>query len=177
MGGCTVWRRCPGGSPARRACGSRHLHVEARRRPAAHHADARPAAAAAPSCLLQTVVVDCRGHMLGRLASVIAKQILSGQHVVSACAMRNWRASRDGLLCSAAARQQDPALTVLSLLSLAFSLATQVCVRTEEINISGGMVRQKAKYERFLRKRSVTNPRRGAVKFRCALLAVSCCGG
>lgn len=44
----------------------------------------------------------------------------------------------------------------------------QVAVRCEEINISGGMVRQKAKYERFLRKRSVTNPRRGAVKFRCA---------
>jgi hypothetical protein len=44
----------------------------------------------------------------------------------------------------------------------------QVCVRCEEINISGGMVRQKAKYERFLRKRSVSNPRHGAVKFRCA---------
>lgn len=71
----------------------------------------------------QTVVVDCRGHMLGRLASVLAKQLLSGQHIVA--------------------------------------------VRCEEINISGGMVRQKAKYERFLRKRSVTNPRRGAVKFRC----------
>lgn len=32
---------------------------------------------------LQTVVVDCRGHMLGRLASILAKQLLSGQHVVS----------------------------------------------------------------------------------------------
>eukprot|EP00890_Picochlorum_soloecismus_P003265 jgi/Picsp_1/393/NSC_00391-R1_protein len=70
----------------------------------------------------QTVVVDCRGHMLGRLASILAKQILSGHHVV--------------------------------------------CVRCEDIVISGGMVRQKAKFERFLRKRSVTNPRRGAVKFR-----------
>lgn len=39
-------------------------------------------------------------------------------------------------------------------------------VRAEEIVISGGLVRQKAKFERFLRKRSVTNPRRGAVKFR-----------
>lgn len=48
-------------------------------------------------------------------------------------------------------------------------------MRCEEINISGGMVRQKAKYERFLRKRSVTNPRRGAVKFRCALGARCCC--
>lgn len=60
-------------------------------------------------------------------------------------------------------------------------------MRCEEINISGGMVRQKAKYERFLRKRSVTNPRRGAVKFRCArqlppalswlCLTLACSGG
>lgn len=39
-------------------------------------------------------------------------------------------------------------------------------MRCEEITISGGMVRQKAKYERFLNKRSVSNPRHGAVKFR-----------
>lgn len=70
----------------------------------------------------KTVVVDCRGHMLGRLASILAKQLLSGQNVV--------------------------------------------CVRCEEINISGGMVRQKMKYERFLNKRMVTNPRRAAYKFR-----------
>lgn len=42
----------------------------------------------------------------------------------------------------------------------------QVATRCEELVISGGLVRQKAKFERFLRKRSVTNPRRGAVKFR-----------
>jgi hypothetical protein len=30
----------------------------------------------------QLVVVDCRTHMLGRLASVVAKQLLLGQHVV-----------------------------------------------------------------------------------------------
>ncbi len=47
-------------------------------------------------------------------------------------------------------------------------------MRCEEINISGGMVRQKAKYERFLRKRSVTNPRRGAVKFRCVCCRRRC---
>ena len=32
---------------------------------------------------LQTVVVDARAHMLGRLASIVAKQLLNGQHVVS----------------------------------------------------------------------------------------------
>lgn len=42
----------------------------------------------------------------------------------------------------------------------------QVAVRAEEAVLSGGMVRQKAKYERFLNKRNVSNPRRGAIKFR-----------
>lgn len=32
---------------------------------------------------LQPVVIDCRGHMLGRLASVLAKQLLTGQYVVA----------------------------------------------------------------------------------------------
>merc|ERR550514_397129 len=31
----------------------------------------------------KVVVIDCRDHMLGRLASIIAKQILSGQKVVA----------------------------------------------------------------------------------------------
>ena len=28
------------------------------------------------------VIVDCRGHLVGRLASVIAKELLNGQRVV-----------------------------------------------------------------------------------------------
>lgn len=44
--------------------------------------------------------------------------------------------------------------------------ALQVCVRCEEISISGGLVRQKAKYERFLRKGMNTNPRRTFEHFR-----------
>ena len=47
------------------------------------------------------VVVDTRGHLLGRLASLIAKELLMGQHVV--------------------------------------------CVRCEEINISGTFIRNKRK--------------------------------
>jgi len=30
----------------------------------------------------QEVVIDCRGHTMGRLASVVAKELLSGQKVV-----------------------------------------------------------------------------------------------
>jgi len=68
------------------------------------------------------VVVDCKGHLLGRLASVIAKELLNGQHVV--------------------------------------------CLRTEEIEISGSFARNKMKYMLFLQKRMNTNPKRGPFHFR-----------
>eukprot|EP00438_Fugacium_kawagutii_P021478 Skav234987 [mRNA] locus=scaffold122:234229:236754:+ [translate_table: standard] len=61
----------------------------------------------------EQIVVDCRGHLLGRqnlngLASVLAKELLNGQKVV--------------------------------------------CVRTEDINISGSLYRNKLKYANFRRK-------------------------
>ncbi|KAF3501643.1 hypothetical protein F2Q69_00040660 [Brassica cretica] len=68
------------------------------------------------------VVVDARHHMLGRLASIIAKELLNGQKVV--------------------------------------------VVRCEEICLSGGLVRQKMKYMRFLRKRMNTKPSHGPIHFR-----------
>lgn len=68
------------------------------------------------------VVVDARHHMLGRLASIVAKELLNGQKVV--------------------------------------------VLRCEEICISGGLVRQKMKYMRFLRKRMNTKPSHGPIHFR-----------
>lgn len=38
---------------------------------------------------MQTVVIDARGHMLGRLASILAKQMLNGQQVVRAMQQSN----------------------------------------------------------------------------------------
>ncbi|CAI7848885.1 unnamed protein product [Closterium sp. NIES-54] len=70
----------------------------------------------------QTIVVDARHHMLGRLASIVAKELLNGQHVV--------------------------------------------VVRCEDICLSGGLVRQKMKYLRFLRKRMNTKPSKGPFHFR-----------
>eukprot|EP00744_Colponema_vietnamica_P013385 GILI01018757.1.p2 GENE.GILI01018757.1~~GILI01018757.1.p2 ORF type:complete len:200 (+),score=45.39 GILI01018757.1:74-673(+) len=70
----------------------------------------------------KVVVVDCRGHLLGRLASVIAKELLSGQRVV--------------------------------------------CVRAEEVNISGSFFRNKLRFLAFLRKRTNTNPKRGPIHYR-----------
>lgn len=70
----------------------------------------------------KVIVVDCRAHMLGRLASVVAKQLLQGQHVV--------------------------------------------LVRAESIAISGGIMRQKMRFARFLRLRMNTNPSKGPIHFR-----------
>nr|P93099.1 RecName: Full=Large ribosomal subunit protein uL13; AltName: Full=60S ribosomal protein L13a [Cyanophora paradoxa]CAA71090.1 ribosomal protein L13a [Cyanophora paradoxa] len=70
----------------------------------------------------KVVVVDCRGHLLGRLAATLAKELLNGQRVVA--------------------------------------------VRTEEINISGSLFRNKLKFHAFLKKRMNTNPRRGPFHFR-----------
>ncbi|CAO2824510.1 unnamed protein product [Amaranthus hypochondriacus] len=72
--------------------------------------------------MAKRVVVDGRHHMLGRLSSIVAKELLSGQRVV--------------------------------------------VVRCEEIALSGGLVRQKMKYLRFLRKRMNTKPSHGPIHFR-----------
>ena len=72
--------------------------------------------------MAKRVVVDARHNRLGRLASIVAKELLSGQRVV--------------------------------------------VVRCEEIALSGGLVRQKMKYLRFLRKRMNTKPSHGPIHFR-----------
>ena len=70
----------------------------------------------------KVVVVDCKNHLFGRLASIIAKELLSGQRVV--------------------------------------------CVRCEDINISGSFYRNKLKFLDRLRKSTNTNPAHGPYKFR-----------
>ena len=68
------------------------------------------------------VVVDCKDHLLGRLAAKLAKELLNGQHIV--------------------------------------------CVRCEEINITGTLIRNRLKYMIFLRKRKNTNPKKGPFHYR-----------
>mmetsp|Transcript_3986 Transcript_3986/g.10239 ORF Transcript_3986/g.10239 Transcript_3986/m.10239 type:complete len:209 (+) Transcript_3986:29-655(+) len=68
------------------------------------------------------IVVDGRAHMLGRLASIVAKELLCGQPVV--------------------------------------------VVRTEQIVVSGSLVRNKVKYTQFLKKRTNTNPKKGPIHYR-----------
>mmetsp|Transcript_120055 Transcript_120055/g.187509 ORF Transcript_120055/g.187509 Transcript_120055/m.187509 type:complete len:202 (-) Transcript_120055:8-613(-) len=68
------------------------------------------------------IVVDCRGHLLGRLASVLAKELLNGQKVV--------------------------------------------CVRAEDINMSGSLYRNKLKFAEFRRKKMSSNPKQGPLHYR-----------
>jgi large subunit ribosomal protein L13Ae len=72
--------------------------------------------------LQKAVIIDCRNHLLGRLASIVAKELLNGQRIIA--------------------------------------------VRTEEINISGSLFRNKLKYFAFLRKRTNTNPKKGPIHYR-----------
>mmetsp|Transcript_51788 Transcript_51788/g.71130 ORF Transcript_51788/g.71130 Transcript_51788/m.71130 type:complete len:202 (-) Transcript_51788:60-665(-) len=68
------------------------------------------------------IVVDCKGHLLGRLASSIAKELLNGQKVV--------------------------------------------LVRSEDVNISGSLYRNKLKYANFKRKHMNSNPKQGPLHYR-----------
>jgi large subunit ribosomal protein L13Ae len=70
----------------------------------------------------KVVVVDCKDHLLGRLASTIAKEIMNGQKVV--------------------------------------------CVRTEELVVSGSLFRNKLIFEKFMLHRGSTKPSRGPHHYR-----------
>merc|ERR1712224_1022901 len=76
----------------------------------------------AMSAFKKEVVIDCRQHLLGRLASTLAKELLNGQHIV--------------------------------------------CVRCEDIAMSGSIFRRKIVYGEFKRKTMNSNPRRGHIHYR-----------
>jgi large subunit ribosomal protein L13Ae len=68
------------------------------------------------------IVIDGKGHLLGRLASVVAKELLNGQCIV--------------------------------------------VVRSEQIFVTGSLIRNKMKWARYRQKRMNTNPSRGQYHFR-----------
>jgi large subunit ribosomal protein L13Ae len=70
----------------------------------------------------KVIVVDCSNHMLGRVASTLAKELMNGQKVV--------------------------------------------CVRSEELNMSGSIFRHKILFARFLTHRGNTKPSRGPNHYR-----------
>jgi len=56
----------------------------------------------------QVVVIDAKGHLFGRLASIVSKQLLQGQHVGTyrdvrvGWMMMGWRRARDAMRCAGA---------------------------------------------------------------------------
>ena len=148
------------------------------------------------SCVLQTVVIDAHGHMLGRLTSIIAKQLLSGQQIVSLSTFAlgclshlhavimiylmpdsngiklwcllypHWWHSSFGIFKACWTLRRGYTASTPGEDALWMIRAMQVVVRCEEACISGGIVRQKAKYERFLRKRMNTQPTKGPIHYR-----------
>jgi large subunit ribosomal protein L13Ae len=67
-------------------------------------------------------ILDLKGHVLGRAAAIVAKQLLLGKKIT--------------------------------------------VVRTDELNMSGKEIRNKIKYAHFLRKRHLSNPKKGPFHLR-----------
>ena len=70
----------------------------------------------------KVVVIDCRGHLLGRLASIVAKELLCGQKVV--------------------------------------------VVRCEQLEGSGSLFRAQVRFQQFLTKHMLSNPKKGPIHHR-----------
>ena len=68
------------------------------------------------------IVIDARGHLIGRLASIVAKELLCGQKVV--------------------------------------------IVRAEQLEGSGSMFRAQVRFQQFLNKHHLTNPKKGPIHHR-----------
>ena len=123
------------------------------------------------------VVIDGKGHMLGRLASVVAKELLSGQKIVvvrceqivmsGSCKFQRWlQALSDGssglglrssffvVVALAATRSLLAPLLTAPLFCLFSSLAVATVLRNKD------------KWARYRKKRHNTNPVRGPYHFR-----------
>lgn len=103
------------------------------------------------------VIIDCRGHLLGRLASTVAKELLNGEHVV---AVRTEEINISGSSASSSSSSSLPSLPPFAPLSRphpSFPLL--------HVNVFA-VARNKIKFQEFLRKRMNTNPTRGPFHFR-----------
>ena len=88
----------------------------------------------------EPIIVDGKGHLLGRLASVVAKQLLAGKKIVV-------------VRCEAIVISGSCKLLIISLRVV--------------INIFSNIVaRNKVKYAQFIQKRMNTNPGRGPFHYR-----------
>ncbi len=84
-------------------------------------------------------MVDAKGHLLGRLASKIAKELLIGEFY----------------------KHLHPIILVQHLNMHKYVGTQVVVVRCEELNVTGSLFRNRLKYMAYLQKRTNTNPARG----------------
>ncbi len=95
--------------------------------------------------LPETVVIDGRGHLLGRLASIVAKQLLNGKKIVVVRC--------EAILISGSCKKFT--FNINLILNVSKFIRHLILV-----------MRNKVKYAEFKRKRMNTNPTRGPFHFR-----------
>ena len=119
-----------------------------------------------------TVVVDCRGHLLGRLCSIIAKELMAGQRVVLVrCEEMNISGRYSDCLnfCSLNITPSPPPPSLprqTTRTGTANSLASKLLWITDGTRARDSFIRNKLLFMSVLRKRKNTNPAKGPYHFR-----------
>ena len=104
--------------------------------------------------MADVVVVDGKGHLLGRLASIVAKQLLQGKKIVIV--------RSEQILISGSCKS-------ISFITNNDESSTSFCrpfFSDYCCCIYFAVKRNKVKYAQFIRKRMNTNPKRGPFHFR-----------
>ena len=113
------------------------------------------------------LVIDGRGHLLGRLASIVAKSLLQGQRVVVV-------RCEGEMLDKTLERKIFASVLFLPLFICFIKFSCFILPfyiklsHFSGINISGSFYRNKLKYMDYLRKRCLVNPKRGPFHHRWA---------
>ncbi|KAH9114748.1 hypothetical protein AeMF1_011175 [Aphanomyces euteiches] len=118
------------------------------------------------------VVIDCRAHLLGRLASLVAKELLLGQHVVavrceelnisgSHCVGAALSCNDGGVGCASGWATSSPRWFPSGKPPNS-NMQKSLCAGFP----SDFFVRNKVKFLQFLNKKSCTNPKKGPIHYR-----------
>lgn len=99
-----------------------------------------------------TIVIDGKGHLLGRLTSIVAKQLLQGKKIVVVRA--------EQIVISGSCKYFSNSTVICFVITIAIiSFIIIFCFNFI-------VKRNKVKYAQFIKKRMNTNPKRGPFHFR-----------
>lgn len=104
----------------------------------------------------EVTVIDGKGHLLGRLTSIVAKQLLNGKKIVVVRA--------EEIVISGSCTFSSSYLTKKILQSPVPFLS--IIIEVIIIFPATVVMRNKTKYAQFIQKRMNTNPKRGPFHFR-----------